>query len=257
MKYPPLVKVANTWPGKTHINFKHSGIQFPWKFHCPQPLCFFCVVAATEKKLDKRIEHHVENTCPWFGGGTTTFSWGVMSDKYLQPIWAKLDAEVNIIKRTVEFDPSVTDDDIRQLMQDARLRARGLAEALALLMPPFFSTGDEIVREAIVRWEKRQAGEKYETPGLGMYKFQRPPGLKGDPDFPSWVTKPEYDTRDPKPKAKARPVEADQPTPVATTSNNLTDEEKDKIKKSVGFPISMLARAYNVTPAVIKAIQAS
>lgn len=233
-KYQGPVKVGNNWPGLYKVNFKHPGVLYPYKYLCPQPLCFLSLVAATEEKIIEQIETH---TCPWFGGGTTTFSWGVMSDEYLTPIWKLLDDEVDMIKGA--GDPSRSDDQVRNDMQGARMRARGLAEALAILMPPFFTTGDEIVREAIVRWEHRKAGKTYETPGLGRYKFQRPPGVVGDPSNPSWVTQPEYDTKAPK----------------AAPKHNLTAEEVTKVKASKSFPVAMLAAAYNTTEAVIKYLQ--
>lgn len=229
-KFTRPVKTANGWPGVTKVNFKHPGIQYPWKFHCPQALCFFVVVAATEEILNERIETH---PCPWYGGGTTTFSWGVMSDEYLEPIWAKLDAEVDTIKAETTDYPT---DKFTQ----ARYRARGLAEALAILMPPFFTTGDEIVREAMVRWEKRQAGQPYETPGIGRFKWNRPPGVIGDPNNPSWVDKAEYDASQPKPAPK----------------HNLTDAQIAQIKASKNFPVRMLAKALDTDEAVIKYFQA-
>jgi hypothetical protein len=226
-KFKRPVKVANTWPGKTKLNFTHPGIQYPWKFHCPQPLCFYVVVAADEATIDKRIETH---TCPWFGGGTTTFSWGTMSDDFLQPIWKMLDASVDVLK-----SPNATAEE----KIAARFGGRGLAEALAILMPPFFKTGDEIVKEAIVRWENRQAGTDYETPGLGRFKFKRPPGVIGDPDNPSWVTKPEYDAKEPKPAPKY----------------DLDEAAIAAIKKGKAFPAQILMAAYGVSLDVIKYIQ--
>jgi len=233
-KFQRPVKSGNDWPGLVRVNFKHPGVQYPFKFMCPQPLCFISLVAATEEKIIEQIETH---TCPWFGGGTTTFSWGVMSDDYLTPIWKMLDEQVDIIKGG--GSAGRTDDQVRLDMQDARMKARGIAESLAILMPPFFTTGDEIVREAVVRWERRQAGADYETPGLGRFKFQRPPGVVGDPDNPSWVTQPEYDTKAPKPAPK----------------HNLTDAEVASVKASKNFPVAMLAAAYNTTEAVIKYLQ--
>lgn len=222
------VKDAKTYPGKFKLNFKHPGVQYPWKFNCPQPLCFYAVVGATEEFIDNLIENH---TCPWFGGGTTTFSWGVMSDEYLTPIWHKLDLLVNVFKN---------DEKTPEARREAGLMARGMADVLAILMPPFFSTGDEIVKEALVRWEKRQANEEYTTPGIGKYKF-RPPGAEVV-DAPSWVTKPEYEVPS-GPRTKPAP------------KHNLSATDQEAIKKQKAFPVDILVAAYGVSADVIKYIQ--
>lgn len=49
----------------------------------------------------------------------------------------------------------------------AKGKARAYAEVLADMMPPFFTTPDEIVREAVNRYNNRDNPE-YETPGLGI-----------------------------------------------------------------------------------------
>lgn len=223
-KFKKLVKTANGWPGVFNTLHTNPKAEYPWRFHCPQPLCFMVLHAATEVILNKRIEDH---QCPWFGGGTTTFSWGVMADDYLKPIWQMLDAEVDIIQMN------------NAQSQSARFRARGLAEALAILMPPFFTTGDEIVKEAIVRWEHRQAGTEYETPGIGRFKWKRPPGVVGDPNKPSWAK--EYDPAEPKPKK--------------VVTHNLDAAAVDAIKKAAAFPAEILSTAYGVSVDVIKYIQ--
>lgn len=235
-KYQRPVKDPNTWFGK-FTSFT-SGNQYPWQFRCPAPFCFYVIMAPDEATLDERIEKH---KCPWFGGGTTTYSWGVMSDSYIGPIWEMLDREVDIIKGG--GDPTRTDDQIRQDMQMSRYKARGLAEALGVLMAPFFTTANEIVKEAIVRWEKRQAGENYETPGLGRLKWKRV-DLDHDPSSPSWLTQ-EHDpafVKTPAAQVAAKP------------SHSLSPETVALIKASSNFPAEILATAYGVTVEVIKSI---
>lgn len=226
-KYKKLVKTANGWPGVFNTLHTNPKAEYPWRFHCPQPLCFMVLHAATEVILNTRIESH---QCPWFGGGTTTFSWGVMADDYLMPIWKMLDAAVDVMKSNEASPEEKT---------AARFGGRGLAEALAILMPPFFTTGDEIVKEALVRWEKRQAKEDYETPGIGRFKWKRPPGVIGDPNKPSWAK--EYDPNEPKKKAAPK--------------HNLSDADVASIKAAAAFPADILSAAYGVTAEVIKYIQ--
>jgi hypothetical protein len=114
-----------------------------------------------------------------------------------------------------------------------------VADTLAVLMVPFFTTGDEIVKEAIVRWEHRQAGTDYETPGIGRFKWKRPPGVIGDPNKPSWAK--EYDPSEPKKKAAPK--------------HNLDEAAIAAIKAAAAFPAEILSTAYGVPVDVIKYIQ--
>lgn len=218
-KYKRPAKTALGWPGKFKVDYSGSEkAQYPWKFQCQAPLCFYTIVAPTEEKIDQRAETH---PCPWYGGGTTTLSWGTMSDNYLAPIWEMLDAEVDIVKA----DSAHTNSDTKF----ARQRALAYAEALAILMPPFFSTVDEIRNEAMVRWEHRQAETEYETPGLGRLKWKQP--------MPEQTL------------AFAKRVEFD---PEQEPEHNLTEDEVTKIKASKMFPANMLAEAYSTTESVVK-----
>lgn len=226
-KYKKLVKTANGWPGVYNTLHTNPKAEYPWRFHCPQPLCFMVLHAATEVILNDRIEKH---QCPWFGGGTTTFSWGVMADDYLTPIWRMLDREMDLV-----YDPEAEP----RAREDAKEAARGYAGALSILMPPFFTTPKEIILEAKVRHEKRQAGEDYETPGIGRFKWKRPPGVVGDPSKPSWAK--EYDPNEPKVKAAPK--------------HNLDAAAIDAIKKAAKFPAEILSTAYGVSVDVIKYIQ--
>lgn len=229
-KYTRPVKTGNTWVGLTFNDLPGhpTKVEYPWKYHCPAPLCFMVIHAATEDIIDERIRKH---PCPWYGGGTTTLSWGVMSDNYLAPIWEKLDAEVDIMKG-IGRSEHAGDDEIREDMQAARYRAGAYAETLAILMPPFFSTKKEIVNEALVRHENRVAGVDYETPGLGRLRYKVPVTSRGD-------VIDEYDPAAPK---KAPP-------------NSLTEIEIANIKKSKTFPIAMLMSAYGVDRKVIEFYQ--
>lgn len=246
MSYVTPVKTATNWPGK--FVKKIPGAQYPYEFRCPAPFCFYVIVAPDEATLDQRIENH---TCPWFGGGTTTYSWGVMSDSYIGPIWQMLDAEVDIIKN---------DTDTEQLSRDARVaaryRARGLAEALAVLMPPFFTTADDIVREAIKRWEARQAGEEMKTPGLGRLKWKRP-DMEHDPDRPSWLTQQhekEYDAEQALKVAKWKHAATDNTRKANPARHSLDATTVATIKTSTSFPRELLATAYGVDENVIQYI---
>lgn len=156
-------KPGHIWPGIYRIPLGWKDQTKPWKLCCPAPLCFFSGRYEFQATARKMQEAH---PCPWFGGGTTTISWGIMSSQFLSPLWTELD-------RLVDFVMDESNDSTER--GKAAERARGLAFALATFMPPFFNTVDEISHESLVRWEKRKAGEDYETPGLGRLRFQVPP----------------------------------------------------------------------------------
>lgn len=187
-------------------------------------MCFFTVSAKTEWEADNRLKTH---TCPWYGGGKTTLSWGVMSDHFLLPMWRELDELLDKLK--------ADEAELGGMHVALRGEVRGLCRALSILMPPFFTTVKDVAMEANKRWEKRQAGEDYETPGIGRLKFQRPPGA--DLITPSGIPRtPEFDPTAPK--------------------HRLPKEAVEKIlaASKAGFTPDMLAPAYGVTEAVIKGI---
>lgn len=228
-KYDRLGKRGHQWPGvwETPKHYK-SRKEAPWRLSCPAPLCFYNGGYKTELQARRVQETH---PCPWFGGGTTTISWGVMSDQFLQFIWKDLDEIMDVLMVTE------TPSEERVEWQG---RARGLAQALAILMPPFFHDPDEIAQEALVRWEKKQAGEEYETPGIGRLRFQSPPGADVMTPAGLYRVSPEHDPTLPK-----RPP-----------AHSLSDQDIAAIRKAKDhFPIAALATAYGVTEAVIKYVQ--
>lgn len=177
-KFKRLGKPGHIWPGVYKIPKSYQDQKNPWHLACPAPLCFYRGSYPDEGMARRLQETH---PCPWFGGGKTTISRGMMSDMFLAPIWKKLDEAVDELMEYLNHDlsslrhPGVANDSGVISRQE---RARGLADALSVLMPPFFSTGDEIVREAMVRYQKRKAGEEYETPGIGRLRFAVPPGAE-------------------------------------------------------------------------------
>lgn len=236
-----LGKPGHIWPGVYKNPSSYTDKTRPWRFACPAPLCFFHGGYPTEAMARKMQETH---TCPWYGGGKTTISRGLMSDMFLAPIWKKLDEAVDELMIENAKTPQERGHEYHASEEMAG-RARGLSEALAILMPPFFSTGDEIAREALVRWEKRQAGEDYETPGIGRLRFKVPPAAElltpsGIPHDYVAGTKhaPEYH-------------------PAAATKNyGLSDEKVAEIVKQskAGFPTRMLATVHDTTEKIIDGI---
>lgn len=173
-------KPGHIWPGVYKASPSQQALnpdrkKHPWMLACPAPLCFYQGAYADEAMARKMQETH---PCPWYGGGPATISRGMMSDMFLAPIWKQLDEAVDNLMAYKSGALVLEEDYTEQALGQKEGKCRGLAEALAVLMPPFFSTGDEIVQEAVVRWQKRQAGEEYETPGIGKLRFAVPPGAE-------------------------------------------------------------------------------
>ena len=234
-------KPGHIWPGVYKISPASGSTSNPWHLACPAPMCFFRGAYADEGMARKMQETH---TCPWFAGGTTTLSWGVMSDHFLKPIWQRLDDVVDALMAEKSKTPEERGHEY-ELERELAGKARGLAEALCILMPPFFSTSDEIAHEAIVRREHRLAGNDYETPGVGRLKFKVPP--KAEVMTPSGLyheqvvgTKyePEY-----------------HPAAIRST-HGFSPEKIEAIvtAASKGFPVRMLATVHSTTERIINDI---
>lgn len=114
---------------------------------------------------------------------------------------------------------------------DAGVSARAISEVLAPMMQPFFSTPDEIVKEAVRRHTARQAEDTdYETPGLGQ-KSLAPHDVM--------------------------PMQVNPASKPSKPEKELTEKDKAGIKMALGsgmFPIKKLAESYGVSEATIKAL---
>lgn len=245
-------KPGHIWPGVYKIpkSYPADAQKHPWHFNCPAPLCFYRG-AYTDELAARRIQE--THPCPWFGGGTTTLSWGIMSDMFLAPIWKKLDEVMNqlMLEKMAAASAAgatMVEEHNREILM-LQNQARGMAEALAILMPPFFSTGDEIAQEALVRWQARQKGEDYETPGIGRLRFAVPPGAERM--TPSGMTH----------ASVAGTKYAPEYHPSSASKNHgLTDEQVAAIMTGYrsGFPARMLAMAQGVDENIVnRVIQAN
>lgn len=226
-------KVGHVWPGVYKLPPSHPEKVNRWRLACPAPLCFLQGAYPDEGMAQKMQETH---TCPWYGGGKTTLSWGIMSDMFLAPIWADLDGLMDVIK---------SEDYSDEERQRCKSAARGMAQALAHLMPPFFHTWEEVATEAQVRWQKRQAGEDYETPGIGRLRFKTPPGAE--------LLTPSGIPHDVVVGTKSEPEHH----PATMRKNfGLSEDKAAAIVSAVkaGFPARMLATAHGVSEQVIQSI---
>lgn len=108
----------------------------------------------------------------------------------IRAAWAQLDVAVDEIVRigkTIEDAKRDGDLDLQrsfeQDLEHEKARVRGKAEILALIMPAPLNTPDAISAEAGRRYQAKQKGEKYETPGLRMVAATIMDDVVGDPRF--------------------------------------------------------------------------
>lgn len=138
----------------------------------------------------------------------------------LQRTWDMLDSHMEELTRT--------DIDTQAKLVIAS-KARAVAEVLAMYMPPHFNTADEIAREAKRRWEAKQKGETYETPGLGSRAYEPPPGTP-------------IRSLDEKPARKT--------TVSRKSGKQIPEAALENVKKAVDsgmFTIQMVAKTYGMT----------
>jgi hypothetical protein len=135
--------------------------EFPFKVECPNDNCFFTIVTQLYSEAE-RWNRPAEHGCP--RRGETLFG-ASMTESLLEKAWAILDQHMGIVQSLDKDHPE------RRMWME---RCRGVAEVLALFMPPHFRTADEIAREAMKRWQAAQNGEPRRTPGLGDLKYTFP-----------------------------------------------------------------------------------
>jgi hypothetical protein len=239
---PKLGKPARAWQGVTNRKGQTKDQrEHPWQYSCPAPMCFYTVTAKTEKDILRVESDHTtkSDSCPWFGGGTTTLSWSIMAASFIEPIWKLLDECMDFI-----MQPGNSDDD--PVYAETRLKrqseARAYANTLAVLMPPFFTHPDQIAKEAKRRWNVRQSDtfdpERstvcYATPGIGHLRYK-----------PAETTKVMETTQVlQRPNAIQQLKALDQATTTA-------------IKGALGsgmFTVKQLAATYGLTEAQVKAL---
>jgi len=132
---------------------------------CTVRLCYVHVCKAT---LELATEHEQNHKCPQ-SNGQTHYSWEITMT-LVETMWAILDNEFDkLIALNSERDGK--NDDLRAFAQH---RLRGMAEMTALYMSPHFRDADEIAREVVHRKQMRDAGQPYETPGIGSRRYEMP-----------------------------------------------------------------------------------
>lgn len=136
---------------------------------------------------------------------------------YLLELWKKLDSEVAALKAAVGPMASVADYH--------KHRAAAFSEVIHMLMADFYPTRDDVVREALARWEHRNdSPNDHETPGLAEKYFD--------------------------PLQRVAPVAS---APVKT-GRELSQDEIDAAKAGIAggmFTVEQLADMFKTTPDMV------
>lgn len=132
---------------------------YPFKVECHKNYCFF---SATMKTYEEAQRWDKEHSCPY--GATVKFGASVTAS-ILEKAWALLDQYTGTIQALAKDHPE------RPIWV---AKAQGVAEVLALFMPPHYRTVNEISREALARYRDAQEGKAHETRGLGALKYTFP-----------------------------------------------------------------------------------
>lgn len=149
----------------------------------------------------------------------------------LERLWIELDTTMDALMELAMAEKS---DEKADLL---RIRARAQAETLAILMDPFFTTADEIAREAKRRYDARRKGDEgYTTPGLAGEEYvpPAPPVYKSDKSGPSTPSSSSRRSS----KGKSLP-----PGAIASI--------KEGIEKGM-FTVPQIAKSYGVTEQTVK-----
>lgn len=227
--------------------------RYPFLYECDKAGCIYRVVVRT---ID---EGYIQQARHWCRRKDTSVN--NSQPTLLESLWAKLDEDVRAI-----MAGSVN-------AEYCKAHASGLSEAIALLHAPYFETKEEVSREALKRHKEREAGNDYETPGLGSRRNELPPGYRVGlhaaagprPALPPTAdsagvtdhaalskryTRPERVVANPNTgriPAARKPAGPKHDLPPETVALILE-------RSAQGFTMEMLAMAYNVSEVVIKRI---
>ena len=123
-----------------------------------------------------------------------------------------------------------------------KIRARAIADVLAMFMVPHFTTSDQIAKEAVARYHARQAGDtEYETAGLGSRRYEPPAAV---------VMSRAEEARKP---AKTKTRAPSTPRPTGKKIPDAAIETSLKGIQSKMFTPAQIGSMYGMTAAEVKA----
>lgn len=134
-----------------------------WK--CPAPNCELQVLTPGGLPTSHKCPHYTLEI---------RISWMSYGPSLLQQLWNKADnTYMELLGWSSTHEPTPEAELDRQVLRGKLI---GYCDALALYMVPHFTTQNEIANEIVKRYQKSEAGEEYETAGLGSRTYEPPPG---------------------------------------------------------------------------------
>jgi hypothetical protein len=216
-------------------------------YECPEVGCWY--------RLALEEFESNEHKCPH--GGDTHYGLSVTMSLVSQ-CWEDLDELMDQIMSSSgkAVNPGLgesiwrsTDDHIKH--ERLRGQARGMSVLLARFMVPFFSTPDDIAKEAKRRYDARQRGEVYETPGLGSRKFEFP----SDDKYKGITEGSLLDSRKASPARKRSLARASVSPDAGLPFGKLTEKEREAILRVKDLMTEdELASIYNTNTGMIRKI---
>lgn len=131
-----------------------KGFSKEWNhfvYRCPEQDCYL----ALEVKEIGLIPPH---TCPQING-KTRITFPVDGPTLVEQMWQELDSVTKNLMEKTGDEHSVG-------------YAKGLAWTVSLFMTQLYPTPKDVSREAVVRYKARQAGESYQSAGLGHRRHE-------------------------------------------------------------------------------------
>lgn len=219
--------------GWTGLTIRPNESVKSYLFECPKENCYYRVVGSTEEVA--------KHNCPHIGD--TKIGWS-MTKTLVAQVWDLLDDSMYEIMARDDYPKKESD----------KARARAFAEVLAIFMVPHFRTADDIAREAMRRYKAQQAGEEYETPGLGTLKYMTPEAAHTRAE--GWYQAPDGGyTSDPKQAGTPVGKRRGQSHARKQETESPLDEQAIKAIKFAGesgmFTVADLAKTYSVSAETI------
>jgi hypothetical protein len=230
-------------------------------FECDQPNCYRRLTFNSENEV---LREKLTHKCPYWGGESKV-SWSV-TKTLVQQMWDMLDAELDQLKGHWASDGStkgwVSGTPVNP--EYHQHRARAISDCLAIFMQPFFTTADDIAREAIRRWEARRDTDlEYETPGIGARRYETA-AMAHSSAADGWYSTPEDGyTSDPQRAGAVSDRRGRRSTavgaPAAPPAIKLSEADQKAIRNAHEqmpqiFTAEVLAKQYGLSVAVIKAV---
>lgn len=209
----------------------------PYSVRCPKKHCYYAVCADDEASAHEKLRTH---KCP--RSGETKIGWS-MTKTLVQQVWDRADAHYAKLQ---DFKENMVDEETSPRRYcTVKGALNELCWTLSIFMVPHFTSAKEVGEELRRRYDAKQAGEDYETPGLGALRYSPPPGSESKYGR---TTEPA-----PKPARITGPDTLAKPKPTGHKWKHA-DWEAVRATKGSAFTADQLAKMYKCKPEDIEAV---